>query len=153
MSYAEGTEVSVARSREEIHSMLEKRQAQRIAIATEAGKAIVFFQIDGKAIAFSTPMPSPDEKRFTKNTRYPYTRSPEVAARFWEQACREKWRGLLLTLKAKFVSVDNGVETLEEAFLAHLALPGGGTVGQKVLPEVANSYARNEPPRFLLGPG
>lgn len=152
MGYAENTDVPASRSREDIHRLLEVRKAQRIAIGQEAGAAIVFFQIDGKAISFRMPLPARDDKRFTHVNKW-RERAAGQAEAMWDQACRSRWRGLLLTLKAKFVSVDNGVESMEEAFLAHLALPGGGTVGQKVLPMVAESYATNEPPRFLLGPG
>ncbi|MFP2927852.1 hypothetical protein ACLESO_22180 [Pyxidicoccus sp. 3LG] len=52
----------------------------------------------------------------------------------------ESWRSLYATLKAKFISLDGKIETFEQAFLAHVVTPGGRTVGEHVLPALAESY-------------
>ena len=48
----------------------------------------------------------------------------------WEQACRERWRALVLCLKGKLESIESGIETFEQAFLAHTFLPSGETFGE-----------------------
>jgi hypothetical protein len=39
---------------------------------------------------------------------------------------------LLLANKAKLSSVEDGIETFEDAFLAHIVMPDGTTVSQHV---------------------
>lgn len=150
--YAEGTSVPVAKTEVEIKEMLRRRGATRTAFAEEAGRAVVFFELQDRRVQFTMPLPRPDERRFTHDGRG-LRRTQDVAAKAWEQACREKWRALLLTMKAKFVSVDNQVESFEEAFLAHIVVPGGGTLGARALPAVAEAYRTGTlPPLLPSGP-
>jgi hypothetical protein len=67
-----------------------------------------------------------------------------------EQKQREKWRQLLLVLKAKFTALEEGVETFEQTFLAHVVL-GGVVLGDKLLPAVRAAKESGGP--LLLGPG
>jgi hypothetical protein len=100
----------------------------------DPGKAQVFFAIGGWHVRFRMPLPRRDEQRFTHRDRW-NLRAEAVAQKLWEQACRSAWRGLLLTIKAKLVSVENQVETFEEAFMAHLvADETGATMGERMLP-------------------
>ena len=76
------------------------------------------------------PLPLKNEKRFHKTAGRNITRSQEAALALWEQEAREKWRALLLCIRAKLESVSSGVETFEQAFLAHMLLPSGETVSE-----------------------
>jgi hypothetical protein len=58
---------------------------------------------------------------------------------------RSRWRGLLLCIKAKFESVDRGVETFEEAFLSHVMMDDGQTFGQHAIPRLKEITAGNVP--------
>jgi hypothetical protein len=51
---------------------------------------------------------------------------------------------LLLAVKAKLVSVDEGIETMEQAFLAHIIMPDGRTVGDHIKPRIATAYRDNK---------
>jgi hypothetical protein len=136
MSYAEDSKVPVARSRMEIEQLLAKYGATSIGVMLDPGKAQVFFRIDGWSVRFRMPLPRRDEQRFTHRDRW-HERAENAAQRLWEQACRSAWRALLLTIKAKLVSVESNVETFEEAFMAHLvADASGATVGDRLLPEI-----------------
>jgi hypothetical protein len=57
---------------------------------------------------------------------------------------RQKWRALLLCIKAKLESVASGIESFEEAFLAHVVLPNGQTVADHIAPRIAESYEGNK---------
>lgn len=149
--YAEGTSVPVARSREEITSLLERYKASSIAVGTDVGIALVVFKIDRWHVQFRMPLPTESEARTVKDRRG-WTLGETGRQKWLDQTCRERWRALLLTIKAKLVSVENGVETLEEAFLAHLIIPGGQTVGQKALPAIREAYQTGRMPP-LLGAG
>ena len=48
----------------------------------------------------------------------------------WEQACRQRWRALLLIIRAKLEAAEAGISTLETEFLANIVLPDGRTAGQ-----------------------
>lgn len=68
-----------------------------------------------------------------------------------------RWRTLLLCLKAKLESVESGIETFEDAFLAQIVMPDGGTVAEHVRPRIAEAYAANTmqpllPPPLLPRP-
>lgn len=151
-SFAQGTSVSVSRSRVEIEDLLTKWKASRIGVVTEERRAAVVFSIGQWHVRFIMPLPT-DKDVKTTDARQSWRRAADgVIQQRIEQATRERWRALLLTIKAKLVSVENGVESFEEAFMAHLVLPGGQTVGQKALPGVLQAYETGTMPP-LLGPG
>jgi hypothetical protein len=71
-----------------------------------------------------------------------------------EQEERQKYRALLLVIKAKLESVESEIETFEQAFLAHLALPGSSTqtVGEWLTPQIEKAYREGSMPMLLSGP-
>jgi hypothetical protein len=141
MPFAEGTDVPVTKSRIELEELLRKWKADRIGSVTEPGAAIVGFSMGKWHVRFRMPLPTENDARNLKDRRYTWRSATDAEKKAWlEQKHRERWRALLLTVKAKLVSVENGVESFEEAFLAHLVLPGGVTVGQKALPAISEAY-------------
>lgn len=150
--YAKGTSVPAAKTELEIKELLRTKGATRLGIAEEPGRAVVMFELADRRVQFTMPLPARDEQRFTRD-RFHRPRPASAAQASWEQACREKWRALLMTIKAKFVSVEDRVETFEEAFLAHIATPGGGTFGQQALPALAEAYRTGKLPPLLPAGG
>lgn len=63
---------------------------------------------------------------------------------------RSRWRALLLTNKAKRESIDNGIETTEQAFLSHVVLPDGRTMGRWAELALHVAYERGEMPNEPL---
>jgi hypothetical protein len=51
---------------------------------------------------------------------------------------------LLLAVKAKLVAVDDGIETFEEAFMAHVVMPDGRSVGDHIKPRIASAYREHQ---------
>jgi len=123
MSYAKGTSVPVRKSRQEVEEMLERRRAAKTYTAVEEERAIIGFVLDNRHIRFELKLPNREEFRTSRASR-------KTGDERWEQACREAWRGLVLALKAKFTSIELGIETTEQAFLAHVVLPNKQTVGE-----------------------
>ncbi len=144
-SYAKGTKTSIAKSEDDIKTMLRKAGAETIGIMEDPEAAFVAFHLNGRSIRFKLPLPRKDEERFTHwrvvNQRGPVgsltPRTPDAAANLWVQACRERWRQLQLCIKAKLVSVEEGVELFDDAFLSQIVTPDGTTVGDKVKPQMA----------------
>jgi hypothetical protein len=67
------------------------------------------------------------------------------------KAERQRWRALLLVIKAKLESCENAIETFENAFLAQIVMPNDQTVAQIIAPQIAESYQSGRMPR-ALGP-
>jgi len=102
----------------------------------------------GRQVRIQVPMPDRKDKQFWK-TDTGRDRSESAALKEWEQACRQRYRALALVVKAKLEAVESGITTLEEEFMAHLVLPGGQTVGQRLLPEIDHAQRSGELPALL----
>jgi hypothetical protein len=129
MTYAKGTKTSISKTDEEIKKALRKYGAENFLIGEASGRAQVLFEMHGRRIIIRMPLPPRDDKKFTRSAAG-RSRSESVALEAWTQAGREKWRALLLCIKAKLESVESGVETFEQAFMAHMLLPSGETMSE-----------------------
>jgi hypothetical protein len=151
--YAADTEVSVNSSRDEIERTLKRYGADGFAYGWAESRALVQFKLHGRAIQFLLPLPDPAEKRFTHRQVNQHSalkaRTPADAEKQWEQACRQRWRALALAIKAKLETVESGITTFEEEFLAHVILPDGSTVGEWAVPQVAKAYELGRMPAML----
>ena len=151
MAYAETTSVSVEKSEAAIKALLRKQGARSFASGEEPGRATIVFEMQDRRIAFHLPLPDRNEKRFVfdgRGTR----RTADKRDAAWEQACRSRWRGLFLCIKAKLESVESGIESFEEAFLPQIMLPNGSTVGESARPAIAEAYRTDTMPPLLLPP-
>ena len=135
-AYAAGTKIAVSQTEGEIKKLLRRAGADNIALAEGGGKATVLFELADRRFIMHLPLPDRMSKDFThgypaKGSRaYKRPLSETQADDRWEQACRQKWRALLLCIKAKVEGVEAGVETIEQAFFAHLVLPSGETISE-----------------------
>jgi hypothetical protein len=132
--YAEGTTVSVEKSRAEIETMLMKHGASHFSSGWGDGKAWLYFKLRDRLIRFVLPLPNRADKEFTRDPRASWrTRPAPAAQKAFEAETRRRWRALLLALKAKLEVVESGISTLEEEFLAHFVLPDQTTLGEKLI--------------------
>lgn len=53
---------------------------------------------------------------------------------------RQRGRALLLVIKAKLESIESGVETFEQAFLANVVLANGETVHDRIAGPISDEY-------------
>jgi len=136
--YAAKTEVTSERSRSEIERILTRYGASRFAYGwDEAGAVIAFFAHD-RNIRFVLPLPDRQDREFTHHSRG--LRTSSAAQEAYEQAVRQKWRALVLVIKAKLESVASGIVTFETEFLAYTVLPSGRTVAEEITPAVDQAY-------------
>ena len=146
MPYAAQTKVPISRTKTDIEELLAKHGATGFAYATEFDRSLVVFNMAGRRVQIMLVMPPIDA----------YARTPRNAKRSaagqksaWEQACRQRWRALLLIIRAKLEAVESGITTLESEFLANLVLPDGGTVGDWLAPQIEEAYATGRMPPML----
>lgn len=124
--YADKTRVPVNQSRNELERTLDRYGADQFVYGTDAGEWVVRFRAHERYVQLR--IDKPDD----------------------EQQQRQRWRALVLVVKAKLESIESGLETFEQAFLANVMLPDGSTVGDWAAPELERSYAEGLMPKSLL---
>lgn len=62
---------------------------------------------------------------------------------------RQRWRALLLVIKAKLESVENAIETFEESFLGQIVMPNDQTVATIIRPQIGEAYKTGKMPKQL----
>jgi hypothetical protein len=139
--YAEGTSVPADRSRAEIERVLQRYGATGFGYSWERRHApivpaplhgqkteerefvAIMFHFKDRRIRLDVPMPTARE-----------TRNPDAAT-------RQRWRAMLLVIKAKLEAVASGISTLEQEFLANIVTESGATIGQIVVPRLEEAVA------------
>jgi hypothetical protein len=150
--YAADTNVSVDRTRTEIERTLVRYGATAFAYGWNGDRQVIQFAAHDRQIRFELPLPARSERRFT-HTPTGKARHGDDAAKHWEQGCRQRWRALLLIIKAKLEAIESGVSTFEDEWLSWTVMPDNLTVGQHALPAVAQAYETGEvAPLLALGP-
>lgn len=149
-TYASDTSVSSEKSRNEIERTLARYGATSFAYGWEQERAMVGFVADDRQIRFVLPLPNREDREFTHTPSRGNRRSDAQIEAAYEQAVRQRWRALALVIKAKLEAVESGIVTFEEEFAMHMVLPNGTTVGDWVVPQIAESYATGKMPPALL---
>jgi hypothetical protein len=136
--FASETTVTPERTRAEIEATLCRYHASQFFYGWHGTTAMIGFTIKGHTIQLAVPLPDRSEKKFThrlvRGYWKPLTEQQREAA--YEQAKRQRWRALLLLVKANLEAVDLGLLSVEEAFLGSILLRSGQTVAQAVLPQL-----------------
>jgi len=151
--YAAGTSVPVDRSRVEVERILERYGATGFGYSWERREvpieptpthgpktevrefASLVFHVRTRRVRLDVPMPTPREV------------GTEAKA---EAAGRQRWRAVVLVIKAKLEAVESGISSLEAEFLANIVTEGGRTIGEVVLPRLSDAVRTG---RLLPGPG
>lgn len=150
MSYAADTDVPVERSRAEIERILTRYGADKFMVGSDQSKAMLAFQVKGKMIQFTLPLPDRQAKEFWFTPSRKNKRHESDAYRAWEQACRSRWRALRLCIQAKLEAVACGITSFESEFLAHFVMPDGRTVGSHIIPQIEQVAKDGRMPSLLL---
>lgn len=135
MSYGDYTKVPFDRTVSEIVTMLRKRGAGQIFQGEDGDMFAIQFSLSDRMIRFRLSL---SDGRPSKQRR------------------RQRGRALLLVIKAKLESVDSGIETIEQAFLANVVMSDGKTVYERVAEPMALEYREGRPTAvagLLGGPG
>ena len=129
MRYARRTEVPVSRSRAEVERLVLMYGADQFgtAVDNQGERAMVQFRISSWLVRFVLPL-------------YQCT----------EQQQRQRWRALVLVIKAKLEAVESGITTVEEEFLPHIVTPSGETFGYWAVPQLRIMQKEGRLPDTIL---
>ena len=141
--------MSVEKSRAEIEYLLSRYGASAFAYAVDGERAMLQFRVDNRMVRMMIRLPDRTEKRFACTKIRKSARSKEDAHRAWEQECRRLWRSLALLVKAKLEACASKISTVEREFLADILLPDGGTVGERLTPQLEAAYTNGRMPALL----
>jgi hypothetical protein len=137
--YAKKTTVDAIKTRMEIEQTVVKRYgADQFGHAQAQDRALIQFRIKGLLVRFLLPLVG----------QY---RDGKPHAPLTEQEVRQRWRALLLVIKAKLEAVETGIETIEHAFLAEIVLPDGKTMGEWAAPQIRTMIEGGQMPHGLPG--
>lgn len=145
--YAATTEVTSAKSRDEIERTLVRYGADQFLYGWQDDAAVVGFRMADRHIKFVLPLPAKNDRAFTHHSRG--VRTADAAAKEYDQAVRQRWRALALVIKAKLEAVESGISLFEDEFMANIVLPDGKSVGEWMRPQIADAYRIGAMPSML----
>lgn len=152
--YATGTTVPVEKSRAEVERLLRRAGAAAFVSAwdDDVGVDRLIFRLAGKMVRLEVCCPDPDDYAETEGGRTRDHAAREAAAAKEHQ---RRWRAQVLLVKAKLEVIADGLSTIEREFLADMLLPNGSTMGEEMLPRLAEAYESGtmDTRLPLLGPG
>lgn len=150
MPYAAATSVTSSQSREELSKILSRYGASQFGYIQGKDFVSVGFVKDQRTIRFSIPMPDKNSREFTHSPERGVVRSTSTAERAYEQAVHQKWRALVLVVKAKLEAVDAGIAEFEQEFFSYTVV-GGMTVYERMHEQVTEAISTGRPVTLQLG--
>lgn len=137
--YAQNTKVPVERSRIEIERTLKRYGIDNFFFGSSPKGDGIGFNYNGRIVKFGIPLPKRDDFKTTQTGEQDYKR-----------AIRQRYRVLVIALKAKLEMVDIGLTTFEDEFLAQTCLADGKTIAEYMeLPENLKLLEKAEIPKML----
>jgi hypothetical protein len=146
--YAARTDVPADRSRAEIERLLVRYGATAFQYGWEGDVAAIGFKLQDRYVRILLPMP---ERTDVARSATGKQRSDTSQQRAYEQAVRQRWRALVLIIKAKLEAIASGITTLEREFMADVVMPNNETVGQWLQPQIEAAYQSGRMPPLLPG--
>jgi hypothetical protein len=149
MAYAEKTTVAFEKSVNQIIGALRRAGADQIAQFEGKDRFSVQFTLSDRMVRFTVPFPLLDDMPRYNGRNQALTQVQRNDR--LNQARNQRGRALLLTIKAKLESIESGIETFEEAFLAHVVMSDGKTLYDKVREPIAVEYQTGKPSMMMIG--
>lgn len=150
--YAKDTIVSPEKTMQEILATLKRYDALKFIVGEIDNCIAVAFDMCDRRVQFKVPLPTKDSSESRNLGGGPHGNKGAFNVNKFEQATAQRWRALLLVIKAKLESMESGIETFEEAFLSQLVLPDGRNMYQWAKPQIEQAYLTGAMPP-LLGSG
>lgn len=135
------TTVKVSASQEGIRRLLKHQGAERFSFAEGLKDGRQWVGVEfvhaRHLVRMTVPLKLADEMALRGKARRSRRSLAEITVTAYEQEAQRTWRVLHWSIKARLEAVTEGVETFEQAFLAHLVEPStGATVWEIVHPQI-----------------
>lgn len=122
--YAQGTSVSVSRSKDEIVNVLEKYGCEDIGEASKQNQGwMIEFSRDGRMARMQVVFPDPDDPEYKTTHNGTRKRTKDQINKLVDQETRRRFRCLLIYLKGKFEYLGSGISSFEREFFGHIVDP------------------------------
>ncbi len=133
--YAKNTSVPVARSKQKIEELLVSYGIEEYFSGRSPRGDGIGWKYKGKV--YKKSVPTPNHEDYSTENQY-------------QQALRQRWRILYMTLKMKFEEIADGGISFEDQFLAQMSLPDGSTVADFMrLPDNVARLEKTKMPKLL----
>lgn len=152
-TYAKDTTVPVDGTLQEIRKSLKRYNAGNFTMQEADTHIIIAFEMCNRRVRFVLPLPQPDNEEYIEQHGNRYYQKGAFLQTKFDQDIKQKWRALSLCIKAKLESVDSGIETFEEAFLAQLVLQSGQTMGEWTKPQIERMFGNGAKMPPMLNSG
>ena len=123
--YAQDTSVPVGRTQASLRDLVKKKGASGFAFGEDNGRAVVQFALMDRMLSIN------------------------VGEDIHPKEERRLWRALFMSIKAKLVIAEEGIETFDEVFLANIVMPNGQTYGEFATPQVSAMVESGKMPKLL----
>jgi hypothetical protein len=135
--YANKTIVPMIRSKQQIEKALRDFGIEEMFWGTSPRGDGIGFKYKGRIYRRNVTMPARDN--YSTQSKY-------------EQAVRQRWRIMYMSLKMKLEEIEEGGISFEDQFLSMMALPDGSTVADfMALPMNVNLLETAKMPKLLTG--
>lgn len=149
MAYAEDTKIPFERSIADVMGVIAKAGADQIGQMQSKDEFAVQFTLADRMVRFRVPFQKLEDMP-VKDGRGSRLSAAQREAKL-AQSKRQRGRALFLVIKAKMESLESGIETFEQAFLAHVVMADGKTVYERIGGDLALEYETGRPKMALLG--
>lgn len=143
--YAEGTDVPVSRSLDEIKSELAKRGVTTFGYAQDGRRVVVAFTLEGRHYRMMITEPDPKDYPGYRAGNGRWVDGEKQLA----QETLRRWRTLALYIKAALVAVDEKILTAPQVLQPFALLPNGRTAGEWLEPQLQRAYETGQMPPLL----
>ena len=144
--YASNTTVSPEKTQSDIRETLRRYGAEGFGIMEKGDKAFVMFEFSGLMIQLTVELPKKDDFEKTGAGR---ARKAKAVNDAYTQAIRQRWRALLLAIKAKPEAIECGISTIEKEFMAFVIMPDGKSLGDHLIPKLKEISSTGNMPKLI----
>lgn len=146
--YAATTTVSVEKSQSEVQAILRRYGAGRFGTMEDQKISMAYLMFEYSGLMIQIQVPLPRKEDFVKTDRGRSRKKSQIDESY-NQAVRQRWRALVLAVKAKLEAVETGISTIEKEFMAFVMMPDGRALGDHLIPELKQISESGKIPKML----
>lgn len=151
--YAKRTTVSVSKSVDELKKLVRIYGGSNFAYVESEEMAAIAFKISNRSIKFKLDFRSQNDRRYTHTESKGKERTQKAAYELWELDCRQKWRVLVLLVKATFEAVYTDLMDFDAAFMSAIVTNSGKTIAEQILPQLEKVISTGKMPLMITDGG